>query len=434
MSLLCPRCKTVQPQENHHCVECGASLPPAPTEGPAFRFAEPVLLAPILLVKNAPSEEHAPTAPKPDDTPASNRKTRPTLVDANTDEQAANPPTPPCEPPDTLLPTAILTEGNRPETPPEQVQRPAAWKIPAFSALIGVIILGLAMAGAFWIVSQAKRAADARAMTLTAPHLPAPVSAASAPSMLPLTLLLQSAAAGRHVPVGSPVVITAFAVLDPGQSAALSLSYQPERGRKTMFSFAEGQLCSAHWTPSAPGRYQFTATALDGQHHTAVAHPLWITVDGPALSARASSRPVETAAVASEAVLPLPVLPIPVVKVSRSVSEWHAPRSVRVARHHKKPRVLAMLPPPSLSPPPSPVPPAPYHVVAASFPFPGSANILARALRARGLFAVTGHQRVKHGKTAYLVEVGAYRLPDEAQKKTLELQRRGYPAYVQRLR
>ena len=437
MSLLCPRCQTIQPQENHHCAQCGLALPaPAPPPSPAFRFAEPVLLAEEMPppVRQAPPEAFLPTV------------------------QLSEATLPQMHPPEAKSAEAVVREPETPEeepveVPPEPGNRPRDWRLPAFSALVGIIIVGLiivglALAGAARIVSEAKRAAGTHAATLAASPSPVPSLKAHKPSALPLTVLLQSAAAGRHVSVGSQVVITAFAMLDSGQNAALALSCKPERGRKTMFSFAEGRLCSANWTPLTPGRYQFTATVLDDQCHSAVARPFWIIADGPTLTARTTPAPTVPAAVAPLPVSPLPVQrlavqrlavePLPIIKVSRSLSEWRASRAVRAAHHTRKPRVLtAQIPLPTASVPPVSAPTSPpplYHVVAASFRFPANAAILARALRERGLFAVTGHRRMKHGKTAYLVEVGSYPLPDEAQKKMLELQRRGYPAFTQSLR
>ena len=433
MSQLCPRCRAVQPQENQHCTECGIALSaPAKSEMPAFRFAQPVLLADETPppARRSPPEAFLPTV---------------LLTEANM--PGMNPPkaeTVETEPPKTEAPKAETFESAPVEMAREQGRPVINWKLPVISAVAGLVILGGALAGAARIVSQANRAAGIRAATWAAAVPSTPLAATPKRSVLPLTVLLQSAAAGQHIPVGTPVVITAVAMLPPGQSAALALSCKATQGLKTMFSFAEGRLCSANWTPSAPGRYQFTATALDDQCHSASARPLWISVEGPALTARAMRVPVLPAAIAPLPVLPMPVQPLllqtlPIVKVSRSLSEWHAPR---IVRHHKKPSVLAALPVPPLSFPPvssllskvsAVAPLKPYHVVAASFPFPGNAAILARALRARGLFAVTRRQRVKNGKIAYVVEVGSYPLPDEAQKKTLELQRRGYPAYMQRL-
>ena len=182
-------------------------------------------------------------------------------------------------------------------------------------------------------------------------------------------------------------------------------------------------MCSANWIPSAPGRYEFTATVLDDQLRTATARPLWISVHGP----RPASPPpsVESRPIVAESLAPRPV-----VKVSRSISEWRNPHSsFRVVRYHRQRRFFSRLHTPSFAPSPEL-----YHVVAASFKSPGNADILARALRDQGLPAVTGHQRTKHGEIAYQVEVGSYTLSDEAQQLSLNLQRSGYPAYIQRLR
>ncbi len=445
MSLPCPRCRAVQPPENRHCTKCGSPMP-APPEAAIFRFAEPMLVAEAAPLADigvvdadfGPSLEPAAVQPAA-------KEARLPLVNPFVFPDAVSP-LPARRLPETVVPTVRLSEENRPkfslpelpkpterseeplpETPPASEKASDPWKIPVWSALLSLFLLLVAFAGAGWIISAAKRTATSRAASLPA-FLPAvPASATRAASAaLPLTLQLQSAAAGRHVTVGSQVAITAFATLGPGQSAALALSCRPAQGRKTMFSFAEGRLCSASWTPSAPGRYIFTATALDEQGHRASARPLSLYVDGPA------PRAVEAFVPASAS---------PVVKVSRSLSERRVrAAAVRLGGRLKKRRGAVLrtaapvfAAPPSAAPPSAaPAYPAAYHVVAASFPFPGNAEILARALRARGLPAVTGHRRTKHGKVSYVVEVGSFRQPAEAHQKTLALQRSGYPAYIQR--
>ena len=440
MSLPCPRCRAVQPPENRHCTKCGSSLP-APPEAAVFRFAEPMLVAeaaPLADTERVETEDFGPGL-EPAAAQLATREARLPLVkpfvfpDAVTSSARHLP--------ETVGPTVRLSEENLPkfslpelpkpderleelpqETPPAAEKVSDPWKLPVWSALVGLFVLLAAFAGAGWIISAAKRTATSRPALLSAslPAVPSP-NARPASAVLPLTLQLQSAAAGRHVTVGSQVAITAFATLGPGQSAALALSCRPAQGRKTMFSFAEGRLCSANWTPSAPGRYIFTATALDEQGHTASARPLSLYVDGPA------SRAVEAF---------VPVLASPVVKVSRSLSERRVRSAVVRATGRPKKRRSAFLRTavPAFAPPVAAAParPAAYHVVAASFPFPGNAEILARALRARGLPAVTGRRHTKRGKVAYVVEVGSFRLPAEAHQKTLALQRSGYPAYIQR--
>lgn len=252
MSLLCPHCHADQSSENHHCTELGCDLPVPTTlpesvtgllELPVFRFAKP-----------SPLMEEMPAGP-------------------------------PCPLPVIRPPTGIATGADLPVPSEHPAGYPFSWKFAAFSvlsilALVGFGVLGFTASKAAHTAAQAERSANVRTQPGIATGASSQPSAAMRPGLLPLTLRFQSSEAGRHIPLGASVVITAFISASPGQNADLSLSCQRLHGRKFMFAYVEGQLCSTRWTPTAPGRYQFTATAQDQYGHFAAAHPFWIYVNG----------------------------------------------------------------------------------------------------------------------------------------------------------
>lgn len=204
----------------------------------------------------------------------------------------------------------------------------------------------------------------------------------------PLTVTLAAADSGRHLRVGSDVALTAFTTLPRGRSATLTLFYQWNRGRRTVFSFAQGSLCSASWFARAPGRYRFTATALDDRQQAAVSQSVEITVDGPATQAR------------PQAAVP----PAAMAPPSR-------PRAPRVAER------------PAAAGPPL------YHVVAARFAYSRNADVLAAALQRNGYHAAARRIADGRGRIVYVVETGTYRRPGEVFDAVAKLLRSGYPAY-----
>ncbi len=241
---------------------------------------------------------------------------------------------------------------------------------------------------------------------LPAPSAPATPKAVSEPKAVPetsggtapLTVTLAATNSGRHVGVGSGVTLTAFTTPTRGQSATLTLFYQRGRGRKTVFSFAQGSLCSTTWIAPAPGRYRFTAAALDDRRRAAVSRSVEITVDRPATQAR----PQIAAAP-----------PFPAIKsVAARPSQ---PRTPRAAKR------LAVTRPP--------VRPPVYHVVAAHFALRRNADVLATALRKNGYHAAARRMVDGRGKSVYIVETGAYRQPGEVFEAVAQLLRSGYPAY-----
>lgn len=234
----------------------------------------------------------------------------------------------------------------------------------------------------------------------TAPASGTKTAAKAAGETTPMTITLASTSAGRHVSVGENVTLTALA---RGQGATLTLFYRRGHREKTMIGFGQGSLWSGIWTPAAPGRYEFTATALGDHRQEAVSRPIEITVDKP---------------------VPQAAHPAPQVAAREKAAPAAPPR----------PRPLSP-PPPRAAPPRAAVRAAPpasgliYHVAAAQFSFSRSAVVLADALARRGYPAVPERMTDRHGKTVYVVVTGSYRRPKEARAAALALQRSGYPAY-----
>jgi len=398
MPLHCPRCQIAQAEENETCINCGQPLTPmraAPATPDAPRV-DPALLA------EAAAAAHL----------------------ADHDDPAA------------MDPVHAV-----------QVRR-ASWHIPA---LVAVGLLLALVASALLVarrrpVVQSPRATPAQAQTPdtvppvtvppvpvnSAPPPPAPVASAvsalpAAPATpgagtktvveaVPLTITLASTSAGRHVKVGDDVTLTAFTALTRGRSATLTVFYQRGRGQKIMLSFAQGSLCSTTWTPSAPGRYEFTATALGDSQQAATSRRVEITVDRPDRQTAAQDAVVQAPPVVAAVPLPRPVsLPPP-----RDVR----PRTMRPRTVW--PRTGLPRATPSA---PRPAPALTYHVAAAHFAFSRSAVVLADALIRRGYPAVPERMADGHGKTVYVVVTGSYRRPKDARNAAVALQRSGYPAY-----
>ena len=247
--------------------------------------------------------------------------------------------------------------------------------------------------------TQPASAASARSLSATAPSAPASPSATSPasvpvpidPAAMPLTVTLSSAG-NRRVPVGKPVMISAYASLPPGQSATLAISYSKDSGPKTLLALAQGNLTSAAWTPTAPGRYRFTASALDSRKNGAFSHHLTIYVDAPP---------------------PVPVAAKPAPE---------NPAAVRPSTR-RPPIKIAAAPKPHLK---TAAPSQPYHVAAASFRVKRIADTLAGALRQRGFHAFVRPS----ARGQYRVETGDFVRRADAQKQMQLLQHDGYPSYL----
>ena len=251
--------------------------------------------------------------------------------------------------------------------------------------------------------------APAAAVSSLPPAVPASAAPASA-APTPLTVTLDSANRGKHVPVGKPVMISAYASLPPGQSATLAISYSKGGGSRTLLSLAQGSLSSAAWTPAAPGRYKFTASALDSRKDGVFSHSLVISVDAPPQPAPASVAAVR------------PAHPAPVPAASRLTaskpSKPAAPKPPRPVPAHSSPAHS------------SPAHSSPYHVAAASFSYRPVAETLAGALRRRGFHAFVRASSQRQGNRTYRVETGDFAQLTAAQKQVSLLKRDGYPAFL----
>ena len=236
---------------------------------------------------------------------------------------------------------------------------------------------------------------------------PSPVSAAPSAGVktdAPLVITLVSAAGNRPIHVGQAVRLTTFTDLMAGQSASLTLTYRRNLGKSTLFSFAQGSLSSTTWTPFAPGRYDFLATALDDHQRAAAARHLQIIVNPDSVPAKMPSI--------------MPSKP----RVAAALSAGKA--SLPAASH----ALLPSLPKPL----PKPLPkssPLRFYVAAAHFPFNKNAVVLADALHNRGYHAIPERMADGRGKAVYVVVTGSYFRPENARRQMLVLQRSGYPAY-----
>jgi hypothetical protein len=285
------------------------------------------------------------------------------------------------------------------------------WKRPVLLAAVTLFLL----AGAVLLTALRKPVSIPAPPASPAPAAlvsPSPVPAALSAVVkndAPLIITLVSAAGNRPVKIGQAVRLTTFTDLAPGQSASLTLTYRWNHGKSTLFSFAQGSLASTTWTPFAPGRYDFLATALDDHQRAATARHLQIIVNPDSPPAIIPSKPLVAAAVpVSRASLPAP-----------------APAYV--------PPLLPKPPPPRAAAKPSRRLVSSllrFTVAAAHFPFNKNAVVLADALHRQGYHAVPEQMADGRGKAVYVVVTGSYFRPENARKQMLVLQRSGYPAYI----
>lgn len=244
------------------------------------------------------------------------------------------------------------------------------------------------------------------------PALPAAQTAAD--GQVPLTVTLYSAGSGKHVPVGNPVLISAFAGLPPGESATIAISCTRNGGSRSLLTLAQGSLSTAYWTPAVPGRYDFGASALDSRKISAFSRHIIIVADAPPAPVRPVLSPV------------MPPAPPP-VKAAASAA------GVKKQTPHR----AAARPLPVQHPAPKHSTPQasrlkPYHVAAATFVVRPIAETLAGALRRRGFHAFVRVVTQPHHKPMYAVETGDYPHPADAQKQVETLKRDGYPASISR--
>lgn len=231
---------------------------------------------------------------------------------------------------------------------------------------------------------------------------------------VPLTVTLLSARSGKHVRVGTPVIISAYAALPPGASATIAISYTRNHGPQSLLALAQGSLATASWTPALPGQYEFTASALDSSKSSVFSHPVLIAADAaPALPV---SVPV-----------PVPVaMPVRIAAAvpspARRLPEVHAKRLIR--------RQAAVRPAPPKLVTHRPAASEAYHVAAGAFIVRPVAETLAGALRRRGFHASVHPGPLLYRKPSFVVEVGSYLDPAAAQAQYNMLKHDGYPAYV----
>ncbi len=248
------------------------------------------------------------------------------------------------------------------------------------------------------------------------PAQPSPAKAA-ADGQVPLAVALYSAGSSKHVPVGQPVLISAYAALPPAGSATIAISYTRNGGPRSLLTLAQGSLSTASWTPAAPGRYNFTASALDSRKISAFSHSLVIVADAapspvtPLPAVVSPAPPARTAALtpAHRAKLAPRRRAAQSVPAARPVpNRFRAPNRFRVQTSHLKA----------------------YHVAAAAFVVRPVAETLAGALRRRGFHAFVRETTEPHHKPTYVVETGKFLRPADAKKQLYTLNHDGYPAFV----
>ena len=230
---------------------------------------------------------------------------------------------------------------------------------------------------------------------------------------VPLGVTLYSAGSGKRISVGKPVLISAYAALPPAGSATIAISYTRNGGPRSLLTLAQGSLSTASWTPAAPGRYAFTASALDSRKISAFSRPLVIIAEAMPAPANELSPPVaSTAPSPAITAAPAPVLRAqlrPRRIAARSVPATRpAPQRSNGQKSHLKP----------------------YHVAAAAFVVRPVAETLAGALRRRGFHAFVRETSQPHHKPTYVVETGKFLRPADAKKQLYTLNHDGYPAFI----
>ena len=334
----------------------------------------------------------------------------------------------------------IPPEHSAPPVAPIQAAGPFQRVLPW--ALSAAAVLGLMLVMLFVVlprVSQVPRhsrpslPSGAAALPATdpdrpTPTLPLPPPAGAAPAggaALPLAVTLYSAGSGKHIAVGKPILISAYASLPPSGSATIAISYTCDGGPRSLLTLAQGSLSTASWTPAAPGRYDFTASALDSRKISAFSHHIIINAD----AAPATAGPIPASIVS----------PAPPVKAAESVPALRREKPVlrRIAvRSLPAERPAPKLP--TAKPVVKPVPAAKapsskvLHVAAAQFVVRPVAETLAGALRRRGFHAFVRVNTQPDRKPTYVVETGKFLRPADAKKQLYTLNHDGYPAFISR--
>ena len=342
-------------------------------------------------------------------------------------------------PPDLQSPESDSSGQSSPNPLPQVESRSSfrrylPWAILAAPLLLALVVLSL------HFLPQTALSRPMASIPLPEPAIPPPASLpaavpaeASTAVQVPLTVTLYSAGSGRHVRVGTAVLISAYATLPPGQSATVLISYTRNNGPQSLLALAQGSLSSTAWTPSVPGRYNFTASALDSEKNNAASRHLLIYADaGPAKGAGAAKS------------LPPAIVPIPPpVKAAAFAPARPArnPALRRIAARLAAPVRHVPKPPIHLRPAPTrqttravprSYPSKASHVAAATFLFRPLAETLAGALRRRGFHAFVRTVAQPHHKPTYAVETGDFQHPADARGQVETLKRDGYPASVYR--
>lgn len=229
----------------------------------------------------------------------------------------------------------------------------------------------------------------------------------------PLTVSL-SGGAGKPVRVGTPVMLLAYAELPPGQSATLAVSYTRNHGPQTLLALVQGSLATLSWTPTSPGQYEFTASAMDAHKKSALSHRLLIAADA-----------------APAPVLPMPIViaPLPPMQVAAMVPTEKASRA-RPKRLAQKRFVLVQTPTSPKAITQQPAVSKAYHVAAGAFIVRPVAETLAAALQRRGFHASVRRGSLLYHKQSYVVQTGSYLRPADANRQRDTLRHSGYPAYI----
>lgn len=359
MPQICPRCQFAQADENQTCINCGVSMAPISFQNPSL-IAE----APTSAPASGPEQDAGPAPGEEIRAPRDSGRKSVLLATAGL----------------FVLGGVVLLAAL--QKPPARPPLPVSSKTP-----LRVTSL-----------PSPPVAPERAALTPVSPARTRPKTA------VPVTVTLVASNETRPIKVGAGVTLTALTNLAPGQSASLTLTYRRGHGRNTLFSFAQGSLLSTIWTPPAPGRYDFLATALEGRQKAAASRPISILV----VADHAGKSPLLTAA------LPSPKIPQSLPQAPRPASLLGKPRKKAAAAKHAAPSAAsARL----------------FHVAAAHFPFAANAVVLAGALHNRGYHATPERMADKQGKAVYVVVTGSYRRAEEARQQVLILQSSGYPAY-----
>ncbi len=307
-----------------------------------------------------------------------------------------------------LLPPPVSRRRSR--------RRLLLWTLPPIAALTLFFVLQ-----AFPHLFAAHRRLPARPVSARPAQAPPALSASGPrpaalplPAPAPLSVTLSCAQNGRHVRVGLPVMVSAYAAVPPGGSATLAISLTRNSGPQSLLTLAQGTLSSAIWTPALPGRYEFAASAIGARKENAFSRHVVVYADAAPAKPKPSSLPPPS--VVPMPVRPLAAVPLPAAVPSRSV------RPVPARPRRTAARRAAEIASPAHS--------RAFHVAAGAFAVRPIAETLAAALRGRGYRAAVRSGPRFHGRPSYAVQTGAFLRAADAQKQLDRLRHDGYPAFL----